>query len=94
MDRSHCPKLDVIRVANLPNTTTSAQLYGLFARHGEVETVSMMLDEGVGPEYCCGWVYMPQSGEAVKALNDVEFNGRRLEVKLMGVLLPRQKPVA
>ena len=94
MTNVNCRKLDVVRVANLPTATTSAQLYVLFTRHGEVDTVSMTPDEGVGPANCCGWVYMPQAGEAVKALNDAKFNGRRLEVKLMGVLLPRQKPVA
>ncbi len=87
-------KLDVIRVANLPPETTSAQLYCLFALHGDVCTISLTLDKDIGPSCCCGWVYMPYAGRAIEELNDSEFNGRRLEVKLMGVLLPRRNPLA
>ena len=89
-----CKKLDVVRVANIPKATTSEQLRVLFAQHGDVQLISLVHDEGIEPADCCGWVYMPQAGGAVKALDQAEFHGRRLEVKFMGVLLPQLKPIA
>ena len=86
-------KLDVVRVANLPLTTSREQLHKLFAQYGEVHSVSLLPDEDYKRSGCCGWVYMRQAKGAVEALHQTEFNGKRLEVKFMGVLLSRKDTV-
>ena len=54
----------------------------LFAQHGDVETVSLILDRDTGKPRGFGFVQMSGDGadKAIAALNGAQFGGRALKV--------------
>ena len=72
-----------IYVGNLPFTATEADLYELFAPHGPVERVKLIMDRETGQSKGFAFVTLADQtkiNEAVEALNNHEFNGRPLRV--------------
>jgi RNA recognition motif-containing protein len=69
-------------VGNLPPTATDASLSALFAQHGKVESVDMIIDRATGRPRGFGFVDMPapDAARAIEALHGQEFEGRTLKV--------------
>jgi RNA recognition motif-containing protein len=68
-------------VGNLPFTTTQADLEQLFGQYGTVTKVQVITDRETGRSRGFGFVEMSSGAdEAVNALNNAEFGGRRLTV--------------
>ena len=64
-------------------STSEEELREAFAAHGEVSSVNIVLDRITGKSRGFGFVEMstPEAAqEAVKALNDQDFGGRKLTV--------------
>ena len=83
-------KLEVVYVGNLPSDKSQDDIWALFRSYGEVESVMLLTDADSSPANHFGWVFMGQAGEAVKALDDIDLEGRRLCVKKMGILYPNK----
>lgn len=83
-------KLDVVYVGNLPAGKSQHDLLTLFRNYGDVESVMLLTDAESNSADQFGWVFMGQAGEAVKALDDIDLEGRRLCVKKMGILYPNK----
>ena len=68
-------------VGNLPFTTTSADLEQVFGQYGTVTKAQVIMDRDTGRSRGFGFVEM-SSGveEAIAAMNNAEFQGRRLTV--------------
>lgn len=72
-----------IYVGNLDTTTTESQLRELFGSHGNVATVTVVLDRDTGTPRGLAFVEMPDDTEAdaaIKALNGTVLNSRPLSV--------------
>jgi RNA recognition motif-containing protein len=72
-----------IYVGNLNYATTDEALLALFKEHGEVESAKVIKDNYTGRSRGFGFVEMPDSGEAqkaIEALNGREVEGRTLKV--------------
>ena len=72
-----------IYVGNLSYNTGEAELTKLFADLGAVDTVQVIRDRATGRSKGFGFVEMPDDAEATaacEALNQREFDGRRLSV--------------
>jgi cold-inducible RNA-binding protein len=72
-----------IYVGNLSYDTTDETLLALFKQYGEVESAKVIQDNYTGRSRGFGFVEMPDSGEAQKAiegLNGKEADGRTLKV--------------
>jgi RNA recognition motif-containing protein len=72
-----------IYVSNLSYQATEESVRQAFAAFGEVASVSIITDKYSGQSRGFGFVEMPVKSEAIAAingLNDVELNGRRLNV--------------
>jgi cold-inducible RNA-binding protein len=70
-------------VGNMSYTTSEDELRELFAEHGEVASVNIVVDRTTGRPRGFGFVEMatPEQAEAARqALHDQEFGGRRLTV--------------
>jgi cold-inducible RNA-binding protein len=70
-------------VGNLPYETGEADLQALFARAGDVESVTIMRDAATGRARGFGFVEMSSDEAAQKAiseLNDYQLGGRNLTV--------------
>jgi len=70
-------------VGNLPYETGEADLQALFARAGDVETVTIMRDAATGRARGFGFVEMSSDEAAQKAiseLNEYQLGGRSLTV--------------
>src|SRR5947207_14193417 len=70
-------------VGNFPYETGEAELQGLFARAGTVETVRVMRDMATGRARGFAFVEMATEAEAqaaIDALHEKEFGGRTLTV--------------
>ena len=70
-------------VGNFPYETGEAELQGLFARAGTVETVKVMRDMATGRARGFAFVEMSTEDEAQKAiaeLNEYQLGGRSLSV--------------
>ena len=70
-------------VGNLSFNTAEAELEQLFAPLGAVESVKLIRDHGTGRSRGFGFVEMSNDNEgraACEALNEREFEGRRLTV--------------
>ena len=69
-------------VGNLPFTATDAGVRALFAKHGTVETVSLITDRDTGRPRGFGFVEMSNAdaSRAMQALNGTDFDGRPLRV--------------
>ena len=71
-----------IYVGNLPFSATEEELNGLFAAHGEVESVALITDRETGRPRGFGFVEMSDEGaaSAIAALDGTELGGRNLRV--------------
>ena len=72
-----------IYVGNLSFNTDEPQLEQLFAQHGQVESVHLVRDHATGRSRGFAFVEMSDSQQAqaaCEALNQQEFEGRRLTV--------------
>jgi len=72
-----------IYVSNLNFRTLSESLQDLFLRYGEVSSANIITDRETGRSRGFGFVEMPnddQAKEAIEALNDTEFEGKRIVV--------------
>jgi cold-inducible RNA-binding protein len=70
-------------VGNLPYTVTENDLQDLFAQHGPVNSVELIMDKFSGRPRGFGFVTMEtrEAGEAaIQALNGQDFGGRDLTV--------------
>jgi RNA recognition motif-containing protein len=68
-------------VGNLPFSTTSSELEQLFGQYGTVTKAQVISDRDTGRSRGFGFVEMSDGAEAaVEALNNAEFQGRRLTV--------------
>ena len=68
-------------VGNLPFTTTEAELTQLFGQYGTVTKAQVIQDRETGRSRGFGFVEMSSGAdEAVQALNNAEYQGRRLTV--------------
>lgn len=71
-------------VANIPFTATDAQLKELFEMHGQVASAKIVIDRETQRSRGIGFVEMPNSREAEKAIAEVpqtQFFGRTLHVE-------------
>lgn len=71
-----------IYVGNLPFSATEDELKGLFAAHGEVQSIALITDRGTGRPRGFGFVEMSEEGaaSAIAALDGTELGGRNLRV--------------
>jgi RNA recognition motif-containing protein len=72
-----------IYVGGLSYSTTDKQLEDLFATHGTVESVRVIVDKFSGRSKGFGFVEMSSGAEAqraIQALNGTEFDGRNITV--------------
>jgi RNA recognition motif-containing protein len=70
-------------VGNLPFTSTEAELRALFARHGSVDSVNVIMDRETGRPRGFAFVEMTEPSaatDAIKALDGTELGGRSLKV--------------
>ena len=70
-------------VGNLPYETTEEQLQDMFGAHGQVESVTIIMDRYTGRSKGFGFIELPENEEAqaaIEALNGTDFNGRPLTV--------------
>jgi RNA recognition motif-containing protein len=74
-----------IYVGNLAFSTDSDQLRDLFAEYGEVSSAQVIADRDTGRSRGFGFVEMPSSDEAQKAIaetNGATLDGRQLKVNV------------
>jgi RNA recognition motif-containing protein len=71
-----------IYVGNLPFSATEAQIKDMFAKHGDVASVALIMDRDTGRPRGFGFVEIEDSGlaPALKALDGFEMDGRALKV--------------
>jgi RNA recognition motif-containing protein len=71
-----------IYVGNLPFSATETQVKDLFGKHGNVQSVSLIMDRDTGRPRGFGFVEIEDSGlaAALKALDGFEMDGRALKV--------------
>lgn len=71
-----------IYVGNLPFEATEEEVRELFAKHGEVASVSLIKDRDTGRPRGFGFVEMDdaKTAEAIEALNGQELHGRALRI--------------
>ena len=82
-----------IYVGNLPFSTTEDSLRDLFAQHGEVHSASIITDRDTGRPRGFAFVEMDPSGadSAIDALDQTEFEGRKLTVNAAKPREPRRQ---
>jgi RNA recognition motif-containing protein len=73
-----------IYVGNLPFSASETTIRELFAKHGAVESVSLILDRETGKPRGFGFVQMSaaDADKAIAALNGSDFGGRPLKVNV------------
>ncbi len=71
-----------IYVGNLPFSATEAAVRELFAQHGTVESVALIMDRDTGQPRGFGFVEMPRpdAARAIQSLNGQDMGGRPLKV--------------
>jgi RNA recognition motif-containing protein len=71
-----------IYVGNLPFSATEDDVRALFAKHGAVESVSLVTDRETGRPRGFGFVEMEAgaAGKAIAALDQSDMQGRNLSV--------------
>jgi RNA recognition motif-containing protein len=72
-----------LHVSNIPFKLTEAELTEIFKAHGTVESVQIILDHKLRQSKGYGFVKMPDSSEATKAIKEIngyEVLGRVLKV--------------
>jgi RNA recognition motif-containing protein len=70
-------------VGNLPVSATDSSISALFASHGKVESVDLVIDRETGRPRGFGFIEMPapDAARAIENLHGQEFEGRTLKVK-------------
>ena len=84
-----------IFVGNLAFTTTEDDVRDLFAAYGTVDTTRIMTDRETGRSRGFGFVEMPDSRaaqRAIEALNGTSLGGRALTVNEARPREPRREP--
>ncbi len=74
-----------VYVGNMNYRTTEDGLRNLFAAYGEVSSVNVIIDRQTGRSKGFAFVEMTESDSAnaaIEALNDKDFEGRKLKVNL------------
>lgn len=71
-----------IFVGNLPTTTTDSSISALFAAHGKVDSVALIIDRETGKPRGFGFIEMPaqDASRAIQSLHGQDFEGRMLKV--------------
>jgi RNA recognition motif-containing protein len=72
-----------IYVGNLPFSSTEEELRSLFAKHGSVDSVSVVMDRETGRPRGFAFVEMSEpsaAADAIKALDGTQLGGRALRV--------------
>ena len=72
-----------ILVRNIDRSITEAALLDLFKKFGKVRTCDLVMDEKTGGSKGFGFVDMPDLGEAMKAVGDL--NGTKLGSSVLRV---------
>jgi RNA recognition motif-containing protein len=74
--------MKTIYVGNLPFSASADDVRGLFAAHGNVQSVKLVMDRETGRPRGFGFVEMEASGAdaAIRALDNSNFGGRNLRV--------------
>ena len=70
-------------VGNLPFSATEDELREIFERHGQVESVSVIMDRETGRARGFGFVEMAEASaatDAIRALDGTQMGGRALKV--------------
>ncbi len=65
---------------NLPYTMTEQELRELFAEHGSVDAVDVIMDRETGRPRGFAFVEMDNAEAAIEALNGREIGGRTMRV--------------
>ena len=84
-----------IYVGNLPYTATEDDLRELFAAHGEVATVNIIMDKFSGQSKGFGFVEMPDQAAAeaaIEATNESDVKGRNIKVNEARPRTERREP--
>ncbi len=78
-------------VGNLPFSAAQDDVQNLFAAHGDVVSVKLMMDRDTGRPRGFGFVEMENTGAqaAMSALNGAQFQGRALRVNEAEQRAPR-----
>lgn len=79
-------------VGGIPYTTTESSLRDAFAKAGNVESASIIIDRMTGRSKGFGFVEMSTDEDAEKAIemyNGQDFEGRKLTVNVARPLEPR-----
>ena len=73
-----------IYVGNLPFTATEDEVRAMFAPHGTVHSVKLIMDRETGRPRGFGFLEMDQQDaeSAIKAINGKDLSGRALRVNL------------
>ena len=82
-----------IYVGNLSYSTTEDQIEGLFNKYGVVLNVNLVKDRETNQSKGFAFVEMEEDGaaqNAISALNDTEFNGRKLRINEANERKPRR----
>ena len=72
-----------IYVGNLPHGVSEEEIREMFAKYGEVESVTMVKDRFSGQSKGFGFVEMPNNSEAdqvIKALNKTMLQGKEVKI--------------
>ena len=71
-----------IYVGNLPFSATEEAVREVFAQHGTVESVALIMDRETGRPRGFGFVEMPRqdAARAIQSLNGQDMGGRPLKV--------------
>lgn len=83
-----------IYVGNLSFTVTSEQLKAKFEQYGNVLSSNVIIDRDTGRSKGFGFIEMSnaqEASEAIRALNDCEFEGRPLLVNEAKPQVPRER---
>ena len=78
-----CQLGNKLYVGNLPFTVTEDELREVFARHGEVQSVNVIMDRDTGRPRGFGFVEMNDSSaadDAMRALDGSDLGGRSIKV--------------
>lgn len=71
-----------IYIGNLPFKAEESEVRALFEQYGTVESIKLIKDKVTGRKKGFGFIEMDDAGgqEAIKSLNEKEFQGRNLKV--------------
>ena len=69
-------------VGNLPFSATEDSVRTMFAAHGTIDSLALVVDKATGQPRGFGFIEMPSAdaSRAMQALNGTDFGGRPLKV--------------